>query len=59
MLHVHFTTDRDLKLEKILTEEEIFISLSNIASIVAASTGAVRWAGREMEIDVTYPHLLH
>jgi hypothetical protein len=51
--HIHFSTNRLIILEKLLTDEEVFIMLSNICSIVQASWGRVRWVGRELEIVVT------
>jgi hypothetical protein len=52
--HIHFTADREFKLEKLLTDEEVFSMLENICDIVQSSWGLVRWLGREIEINVTH-----
>jgi hypothetical protein len=53
MLHIHiFFTNKSFNADsRFLTEEEIFLLLSNIVSLVASNI-KVRWRAQEMEIHV-------
>jgi hypothetical protein len=54
MLHIHaFFTNKSFNADsRFLTEEEIFILFSNIASFIAANREEIRWKVKEMEIHV-------